>query len=135
MEFLDWDVNEKIEFSNMPAGLKIFTVLQQLIENYSLKKGDVLIVDEPEVNLHPNWQVVLAEILVRVYKELGIYILVNSHSPYFIRAIEVKAAEYDCALQGRYYYMEPAENAYVSTDVSNNTDIIYDALYQPLTFL
>lgn len=135
MEFLDWDVNEKIEFSNMSAGLKIFTVLQQLIENYSLKKGDVLIVDEPEVNLHPNWQVVLAEILVRVYKELGIYILVNSHSPYFIRAIEVKAAEYDCALQGRYYYMEPAENAYVSTDVSNNTDIIYDALYQPLTFL
>ena len=135
MEFLDWDVNEKIEFSNMSAGLKIFTVLQQLIENYSLKKGDVLIVDEPEVNLHPNWQVVLAEILVRVYKQLGIYILVNSHSPYFIRAIEVKAAEYDCALQGRYYYMEPAENAYVSTDVSNNMDIIYDALYQPLTFL
>ena len=135
MEFLDQDTNEKIEFSNMSAGLKIFTVLQQLIGNYSLKRGDVLIVDEPEVNLHPTWQIMLAEILVRVYKELGIYILVNSHSPYFIRAIEVKTAEYDCALQGRYYYMEMDGNEFVSRDVSNNTNIIYDALYQPLTLL
>ena len=127
--------DEKIEFSNMSAGLKIFTVLQQLISNYSLKRGDVLIVDEPEVNLHPTWQITLAEILVRIYKELGIFILANSHSPYFIRAIEVKMAEYECALQGRYYFMKQDENAYISTDVTENTNEIYDALYQPLNLL
>lgn len=132
LEFLDKDAEEKIEFSNMSAGLKIFTVLQQLIGNYSLKEGDVLIVDEPEVNLHPTWQVVLAEILVRVYKELGIYILVNSHSPYFIRAIEVKMAEYECALQGHYYYMDQKDNGFVCKEVSDNTNVIYDALYRPL---
>lgn len=132
LEFLDKDAEEKIEFSNMSAGLKIFTVLQQLIGNYSLKEGDVLIVDEPEVNLHPTWQVVLAEILVRVYKELGIYILVNSHSPYFIRAIEVKMAEYECALQGHYYYMDQKDNGFVSKEVSDNTNVIYDTLYRPL---
>ena len=132
LEFLDKDAEEKIEFSNMSAGLKIFTVLQQLIGNYSLKEGDVLIVDEPEVNLHPTWQVVLAEILVRVYKELGIYILVNSHSPYFIRAIEVKMAEYECALQGHYYYMDQKDNGVVCKEVSDNTNVIYDALYRPL---
>lgn len=132
LEFLDKDAEEKIEFSNMSAGLKIFTVLQQLIGNYSLKEGDVLIVDEPEVNLHPTWQVVLAEILVRVYKELGIYILVNSHSPYFIRAIEVKMADYECALQGHYYYMDQKDNGFVCKEVSDNTNVIYDALYRPL---
>ena len=132
LEFLDKDAEEKIEFSNMSAGLKIFTVLQQLIGNYSLKEGDVLIVDEPEVNLHPTWQVVLAEILVRIYKELGIYILVNSHSPYFIRAIEVKMAEYECALQGHYYYMDQKDNGFVCKEVSDNTNVIYDALYRPL---
>lgn len=132
LEFLDKDAEEKIEFSNMSAGLKIFTVLQQLIGNYSLKEGDVLIVDEPEVNLHPTWQVVLAEILVRVYKELGIYILVNSHSPYFIRAIEVKMADYECALQGHYYYMDQKDNGFVCKEMSDNTNVIYDALYRPL---
>lgn len=135
IEFWDEGINEKIEFSNMSAGLKIFTVLQQLISNYSLKRGDVLIVDEPEVNLHPTWQITLAEILVRIYKELGIFILANSHSPYFIRAIEVKMAEYECALQGRYYFMKQDENAYISTDVTENTNEIYDALYQPLNLL
>ena len=135
IEFWDEGVNGKIEFSNMSAGLKIFTVLQQLIGNYSLKRGDVLIVDEPEVNLHPTWQIALAEILVRIYKELGIYVLANSHSPYFIRAIEVKMAEYECALQGRYYFMKQDENAYISTDVTENTNEIYDALYQPLNLL
>ena len=135
IEFWDEGINEKIEFSNMSAGLKIFTVLQQLISNYSLKRGDVLLVDEPEVNLHPTWQITLAEILVRIYKELGIFILANSHSPYFIRAIEVKMAEYECALQGRYYFMKQDENAYISTDVTENTNEIYDALYQPLNLL
>ena len=33
IEFWDEGINEKIEFSNMSAGLKIFTVLQQLISN------------------------------------------------------------------------------------------------------
>ena len=135
IEFWDEGINEKIEFSNMSAGLKLFTVLQQLISDYSLKRGDVLIVDEPEVNLHPTWQITLAEILVRIYKELGIFILANSHSPYFIRAIEVKMAEYECALQGRYYFMKQDENAYISTDVTENTNEIYDALYQPLNLL
>ena len=135
LEFLDKEAEEKIEFSNMSAGLKIFTILQQLIGNYSLKKGDVLVVDEPEVNLHPTWQVVLAEILVRVYKELGIYILVNSHSPYFIRAIEVKMAKYGCALQGHYYYMEQNDDGFVCKDVSHNTEVIYETLYRPLNEL
>ena len=64
-----------------------------------------------------------------------IFILANSHSPYFIRAIEVKMAENECALQGRYYFMKQDENAYISTDVTENTNEIYDALYQPLNLL
>lgn len=132
--FIETESNQKIEFSNMSSGLKIFTVIQKLLENYSLKAGDVLLVDEPEVNLHPEWQVALAEIMVRIYKELGIFIVINSHSPYFIRAIEVKMGEYRCALNGRYYFMEE-EKGCVCRDVTNNTEIIYQALYKPLESL
>lgn len=132
--FVETESNQKIEFSNMSSGLKIFTVIQKLLENYSLKAGDVLLVDEPEVNLHPEWQVALADIMVRIYKELGIYIVINSHSPYFIRAIEVKMGEYGCALNGRYYFMEEAEGC-VCRDVSNSTETIYQTLYKPLESL
>lgn len=132
MEFIDNESNAKIEFSNMSAGLKIFALIQRLLENYSLKKSDVLIVDEPEVNLHPKWQVVLAEVMVRVYKELGIYILINSHSPYFIRAIEVKMAEYECADKANFYYMRESGNKFIAENVNGNLDVIYKALYEPL---
>ncbi|MGN1167769.1 MAG: AAA family ATPase [Lachnospiraceae bacterium] len=135
MEFVDERKKQKIEFSNMSSGLKIFSVIQKLLENCALQTNDILIVDEPEVNLHPKWQVVLAEIMVRIYKELGIYIIVNSHSPYFIRAIQVKMAEYECARQGRFYFMEDQGNEAVCSDVTNNVDRIYDALYQPLNML
>lgn len=135
MEFVDSTIKQKVEFSNMSAGLKIFTLIQRLLENYSLKASDVLIVDEPEVNLHPKWQVVLAELLVRIHKELGIYIMINSHSPYFIRAIEVKMAEYECALDGTYYFLEEENGECICKDVSNNREVIYDALYQPLNSL
>lgn len=132
MEFIDNESNAKIEFSNMSAGLKIFALIQRLLENYSLKKSDVLIVDEPEVNLHPKWQVVLAEVMVRIYKELGIYILINSHSPYFIRAIEVKMAEYECADKANFYYMKESGNKFIAENVNGNLDVIYKALYEPL---
>jgi ABC-type ATPase involved in cell division len=135
MEFVDDRKGQKIEFSNMSSGLKIFAVIQKLLENSALQEGDILIVDEPEVNLHPQWQVVLAEIMVRVYKELGVYIIVNSHSPYFIRAIQVKMAEYECSLRGRYYFMEEQGNEAICENVTEHIDRIYDALYQPLNML
>jgi hypothetical protein len=73
--------------------------------------------------------------MVRVYKELGVYIMVNSHSPYFIRAIQVKMAEYECSLRGRYYFMEEQGNEAICEDVTEHIDRIYDALYQPLNML
>lgn len=132
MEFVDNESNAKIEFSNMSAGLKIFALIQRLLENYSLKKSDVLIVDEPEVNLHPKWQVILAEVMVRISKELGIYILINSHSPYFIRAIEVKMAEYECADKANFYYMKECGDKFIAENVNGNLEVIYKALYEPL---
>lgn len=132
IEFFDNDSKMKIEFSNMSAGLKIFALIQRLLENYSLKKSDVLIVDEPEVNLHPKWQVILAEVMVRISKELGIYILINSHSPYFIRAIEVKMAEYECADKANFYYMKESGDKFIAENVNGNLEVIYKALYEPL---
>ena len=52
------------------------------------KQGDILILDEPEINLHPEWQVEYAKTLVSLQKEFRLKILVTTHSPYFMRAIE-----------------------------------------------
>ncbi len=121
-----------VELSNLSAGLKVFVVLQTLLENGALKRGDMLLIDEPEINLHPEWQIVLAEILVLLRKELGIVIYLNSHSPYFIRAIEVKLAESEMALEGRFYLTVPEDDLYRVEDVTQETERIYELLYKPL---
>ena len=132
LRFTDDNMEEKIEYSNLSSGIKIFAVLQRLLETHTLNKGDVLVIDEPEVNLHPKWQIVLAELLVMIYKELGIFVLVNSHSPYFIRGIEVNMAEYGCADDGKFYFMEEKDGLFVCNDVTDEKEIIYRALYEPL---
>lgn len=74
----------------------------------------------------------LAEVLVLLHKELGIFLYINSHSPYFIRAIEVKLAQNDMALKGKFYLTVPDDDLYRVEDVSQETERIYELLYKPL---
>lgn len=132
LHFLADQYSEAIDFSNLASGLKTFVIIQTLIDNGSLGAGSILIVDEPEVNLHPEWQLKFAEILVLLHERLGITMLLNTHSPYFLRAIEIYLAEYGTAEHGRYYFTEEQETGFSCTDVTKNPEIIYRALYNPL---
>jgi len=78
--------------------------------NAKLKKDDFLIIDEPEVNLHPEWQFKFAEILVLLAKDLNITIYLNSHSPFFIEAIDAFTEFYDMQDDVNYYLTQESEN-------------------------
>lgn len=94
--------------SDTPSGIKQMGIIQLLLLNNKLKKGDYLIIDEPEVNLHPDWQFKFAEILVLLAK-LGIIIYINSHSPLFVEAITAFCEYYDMEDDVNYYLTEPSE--------------------------
>jgi hypothetical protein len=68
-------------------GIKSFGILQVLIRNGHLNKFNFLVIDEPEVHLHPKWQIEYAKLIVELAKR-NIKILMTSHSPFFIEAIE-----------------------------------------------
>ena len=50
------------------------------------KKGDVLIIDEPEMNLHPDNQRRLARIFARMINN-GLRLVISTHSDYIIREL------------------------------------------------
>ena len=54
----------------------------------------IIIIDEPEIHLHPEWQLIFAELIVLIQKEFGMHILLNTHSPYFLNAIQVFSKKY-----------------------------------------
>lgn len=127
------DLQDPILCPNIASGLKNILTIQKLLGNGYLNSNSLLLIDEPEVNLHPEWQVKFAEILVLLYKELGIRIILNTHSPYFMRAIETKMAEQEIADMGRYYFMkEVSPRRFVAEDVTGKTEIVYQTMYKPL---
>lgn len=51
--------------------------------------------DEPETHLHPKWQNLFAEIMLLLVKELGCHVLLTTHSPNFMLALEANMRKYD----------------------------------------
>ena len=92
------------------AGIKQIGVIKILLENNSLRKNSFLIIDEPESNLHPDWQIKFAEILVLLTKELNITIYLNSYSPIFIEAMSLYAQYYDLIKDTNFYLTKKQDN-------------------------
>lgn len=53
---------------------------------HQAKKGDILIIDEPELNLHPELQISLLRLLVEA-SNFGIKIFLTSHSDYIMKEL------------------------------------------------
>lgn len=69
-------------------------------------KPRVICVEEPEVHLHPKYQSLLAEMFVEAYQKYNIHFIIETHSEYLIRKLQVMVAD--------------IENALTSDDVSLN---------------
>jgi predicted ATPase len=58
-----------------------------LLRNGSLTDKTLLIIDEPESNLHPQWIIEYARIIVMLNKELGVKFFIATHNPDMVSAI------------------------------------------------
>lgn len=126
--------NDKRELSIaiLSTGLKTFTIIKTLLQNGYLEEKGTVILDEPEIHLHPDWQLVLAKVIVLLQKKYHMHILINSHSPYFIRAIEVYAKQENVNDTKFYLTKEDDDGDVAMQDVSDDLKPIYSLLYDPL---
>jgi predicted ATPase len=128
------DVAEIFKMKDTSNGIKMFGYLQILLLNKTIKQDTLLILDEPEVHLHPKWQLKYAEILIKLVQS-GVKVLVNSHSPYMVEAIELYA-KID-KINSNFYLSNISDNGKFSifTDVSDNLENIYKKLADPISDL
>ncbi len=125
------DSNKILDVKNISTGLKTFVILKTLLINGTLKENGTIILDEPEIHLHPQWQLLFAELIVLIQKEFNMHILLNTHSPYFLQAIEVYAAKYEIADKCKYYLAQLDGDMAAINDVSDSTETIYKLLAKP----
>jgi len=131
--FQEPGLEEPLELVNVSAGMKLFLIIRRLLENGSIKEEDVLILDEPEIHLHPAWQIKFAEMLVLLQKAFDLTILLTTHSPYFLRAIEVYTEKEGIATDRcDYYYLTKDEKGcFHIQEVTKETDKVYKELAEP----
>jgi ABC-type cobalamin/Fe3+-siderophores transport system ATPase subunit len=100
--------DEEYNIKNTAAGIKTIGILQGLLNN-GLDTNSFIIMDEPEVHLHPSWQISLAEAIVLLSKHENISFYINSHSPHFIEAIEVYTEKYGLNNETSFYITQKNE--------------------------
>jgi predicted ATPase len=112
---------------NVAAGIKYFGLLQRLAENNQLKADQLLIIDEPENHLHPEWQLLLAKLIVNLVNQHKVYVLVNSHSPYMIEALKVYS---DMSIKGQtHFYLNKLTNKGIEVkEVTEDLSSLFEAL-------
>jgi len=71
-----------IDLYNASSSIKQLAPLL-LFLRYRAARGGLLVIDEPEMNLHPEGQVKLLEALA-ILVRLGVNVLLTTHSPYFL---------------------------------------------------
>lgn len=132
IKFKSSDLEDGFKLQSLSSGLKGMSVLLRLIECGKLEEKGTIILDEPEIHLHPKWQLNYAEMLVKLQKILNLHILVSTHSPYFINAIEVYSAKYEIADKCKYYLSNLNDsNMVIFEDVTRNTEKIFQKLAEP----
>lgn len=85
--FVQKGVDRPIPFFECAEGIKSLSGMDLLDRFNLLDSGTLLVVDEPEVHLHPQWIVTYAKILISLVKNQHIRVLVTTHSPYLVRAL------------------------------------------------
>ncbi len=121
----EFENNNELNLKNLSAGLKSFAILKRLVENGNLEEKGIVILDEPEIHLHPEWQIKFAELIVLLQKEFGMHILLTTHSPYFLKAIQVYSKKYEISDKCKYYMSELDGEQAILVDKTSKTDDLF----------
>ena len=130
--------DETYSMQSTASGLKQLATIQLLLNNNELTKNSFLILDEPEINLHPGFQVEFAKFLVLAARDLNITLYINTHSPFFAEAMEAYSRYYNLLDDTNFYLTEKVEGIdKYNYNLLDNDEIIevYDNLGNPFDII
>ena len=100
----DYDVKVRTKGSknwvDIPdVGMGVSQVLPVLVELFYAPVGSVIIMEQPELHLHPSAQAALADVMIMAihakenFEKRGIQLLIETHSEHFLRRLQRRVAE------------------------------------------
>ena len=108
LRYISSDKKINIDLSDAATGYKTFSYIQRLLENGYLNENTLLMIDEPEAHLHPQWIVEYARILVLLNKYFGLKVMIASHNPDMVAAIQAIANKEGVLEKTNFYVAKPS---------------------------
>jgi predicted ATPase len=84
---------ESPEVSLTDVGFGVSQVLPVLVLCYYVPEGSTILLEQPELHLHPSVQSGLADIFIDAYQKRGVQIILESHSEHLLRRLQRRIAE------------------------------------------
>lgn len=100
----DYDVKVRTKGSknwvDIPdVGIGVSQVLPVIVELFYAPPGSIIVMEQPELHLHPNAQAGLADVIIDAiharenFENRGIQLIIETHSEHFLRRLQRRMAE------------------------------------------
>jgi predicted ATPase len=129
-------VIEELDVHNLAMGSKMFCIIKTLIEKGHCGSRTLLVLDEPEIHLHPEWQNILAETIVLLVKHLETKVILTTHSPNFLLAIDVFTKIHKMRKLTHFYKSISIDKGKAKLEIADeNINEIYEKMTKPFVEL
>jgi predicted ATPase len=75
------------------VGFGVSQILPVITLCYYVPRGSILLIEQPEIHLHPKVQAGLADVFIDAIKTRDIQIILESHSEHLLRRLQRRMAE------------------------------------------
>jgi len=102
-----------VESSLSDVGFGVSQILPVITMLMFVPKGSIVLLEQPELHLHPNAQAALADLMLEVAEKRNLQLIVESHSEHIVRRLQRRIAEASPAFAKpeniKMYYCQPGE--------------------------
>ena len=103
------------------VGFGVSQVLPAVVLLYHVPKGATVLMEQPEIHLHPAVQSGLADVMLNVAKARNVQVIVESHSEHFMRRLQRRVAEEEVTSKDvKLYFVSMDRGAAHASDLALN---------------
>ena len=120
-----FEVNVTINGSSsalVDVGFGVSQVLPVVTLLLSAPQGSIILLEQPELHLHPNAQAALADLMLYAAEERGLQLIVESHSEHILRRLQRRIAEAEAEFATpeniSMYFCRPSENGSTAEEIA-----------------
>lgn len=75
------------------VGFWISQILPIIVQSMIIPKWSILLIEQPEIHLHPSMQSRLADLFIDIINQRNLHLVIETHSEYFLNRLKLRLAQ------------------------------------------